>query len=165
MKKHLLSILCVLLGLGIFTSCQKSSSSPSAPSGSYYVNATINGTAFSYSAFILGKKIDTLGVHTLSVDGLSSTTSENNSFLLTFASLSPITTGTYTSTGLVNQLLGANIINMDAYSSVDNASSNTFSGTITALTATYVTGTFSGVMTDSLNQTKTYSGSFYAPVQ
>ena len=165
MKKHLLSILFVLLGLGIFTSCQKSSSSPSAPSGSYYVNATINGNPVTYSAFIVGKKLDTLGIHTLTIDGLSSLSSQNNSLILSFGSVSAITTGTYTSTGLVNELVGANVINNDAFGSVDNTGSNTFSATITALTSTYVTGTFSGIMTDSLNKTNTYSGSFYSPVQ
>jgi hypothetical protein len=171
MQKNIFLILCLATGLGIFTSCQKSSSSkstptgPTAPTGSFSLTDTVNGTPTNLSTIIFAKKLDTLGFYTLSVTGLSSLSTTGNTLLLTFASVVPISTGTFKSNSLASGIVGINVLNGDTYSSLNDSSINTLSGTITALTDTYVTGSFSGIVTDSLKNTDTISGSFYAPVE
>ena len=167
MKNKVFFILSLAILFSAFTACTKSSSSSTtAPTGSYYLKATIGGTTTNYAAYITAVKIDTMGFHTLTVVGLSSLTSANNSFTIAFASPAAITTTSYTSvTTSLNQALGINVIAGHAYSSIDNSSSNAFSASISSLTNTFIVGTFSGVLTDSLNVSKTVTGSFYSPVQ
>lgn len=135
---------------------------------SYYLKATIGGTAYDFSDTISDTlmKNTVSGITTAVLDLKGTNNSTTANFTLSITKLgSSITTGTYSNT---STSAFSNCIYLDASSNgYISSTSYPFSTTISSITSTKVTGTFSGtlVAAGGTNTLTLTNGSFSVPLQ
>jgi hypothetical protein len=137
--KLLLLPLCVLF---VFTSCKKSSDSPTSVTGT--MTATINGTAQTFNVGAIANLQSSGGTYTLGMEGLSAASGSANSMIISITTNSPIVAGTYTAASSQ-----ANVSYTQANSNVyqyDGSSGSGPSVIIKSISGTSVSGTFTGTV-------------------
>jgi hypothetical protein len=155
-------VLLTFLSLGIlFSACKKSSTTSSS---SYYMQANANGTTVKYTGYTSAISTSLQGNFILDIQGQASLTSQLDILSAVIMDTSPITTKTYTDVIVNGSPQGV----VGYYDHTGNQYSSAFAVvpavtiTITQITSTYVTGTFSGTVSDlsSSGPVTLTSGSF-----
>jgi len=164
-KQSVLLLAIVSFGV-VFSSCKKSSSSNDS---GYFVQANANGTLVKYTGYTAAISTTLAGSYVLDIQGQVSLTSSTDALSAVITDASPITTKTYTDQMVNGSVQG--IVNYYDHSGKQYSSALAATPavpiTITAITSTYVTGTFSGTAVDiSSGSTVTLTnGSFKVKVQ
>jgi hypothetical protein len=140
--------LLAIVSFGVlFSSCKKSSS---ADDSGYFVQANANGTLVKYPGYTAAFSSTLSGFYVLDIQGQESLTSSTDILAAVIMYESPLTTKTYTDV-FVNGSPQGTVSYYDhtgnQYSSV-LAVTPAVSITISVITSTYVTGTFSGTTVD-----------------
>lgn len=164
--KHSALLLAIVSFGVLFSSCKKSSTS--IDSG-YFVQADANGTVVKYTGYTAAISTMLPGSYVLDIQGQKSLNSSTDILSAVIMDGSPITTKTYTDE-MVNgspQGIVSYYDNTDKQYSSALAITPAVNITVTAITGTYVTGTFSGTAVD-INSGSTViltNGSFKVKVQ
>ena len=147
---------------------------PTIPTPTYYVNATIDDNALTFNNNITdstAKSTSTINgettyTTTLTITGINTSTMYASYVIVLTNQLNAIATGTYTNTD------AANIANCTYTDGSGNeyvtGTSQPFTVTVTSVTSSAISGTFSGTLISPADATKTITvtnGSFNVPSQ
>jgi len=145
MKQSFLLLAIVSFGV-LFPSCKKNSPNDSG----YFVQANVNGTLVKNTGYTAAISTSVSGNYVLDIQGQESLTSSTDILAAVIMDGAPITTKTYTDEMVNGSPQG--IVNYYDHTGKQYSSALAITPavtiTITAITSTYVTGTFSGTAVD-----------------
>lgn len=141
--KRITSLL--IIGLFIFSACNKDSSAPQANT----IVADIDGTTETFNNTVVGVKLTTSGIYSIAVSGFHGDANSDRMSIIV-GGPNAVTTGTFKFDQPAGQN-GAVIVytlagGSDGYGPADLGGPDPILVTITSLTATNIQGTFSGTL-------------------
>jgi hypothetical protein len=142
MKRTLLLPVCLLL---IFCACNKSASNPQST-----IVADIDGQTETFNNNVIGIKLNTSGVYSISLIGYNGKDTGSEHMLITLGGPAPVTTGSYIfeAPSGQNSCVIAYILANSAhgYGPADLGGTNPITVNVTSLTDTNIQGTFYGTL-------------------